>query len=64
MKAKDLRNDSIVELNEKLNVLRKKHMEFRFQQIGGTLNNPIEIRGVKRDISRIITIIGEKKNEK
>ncbi|MFH1414895.1 MAG: 50S ribosomal protein L29 [Elusimicrobiota bacterium] len=62
-KAKDLRKDTVKELESKLGDIRKKHMELRFQHASGTLNNPLELRTIKRDIARIQVVINEKKNE-
>ena len=39
-------------------------MELRFQNSSGTLKNPLEMRTLKRDIARIMTIIREKKDER
>lgn len=64
MKAKELLNESVQELNSKIETLRKKYMELRFQHSSGTLKNPVELRTVRKDIARILTIIGEKKNER
>ena len=63
MKAKELKKETIQELHSKLDDLRKKHMEMRFEHASGTLKNPVQMRIVKRDIARISTIIKEKENE-
>jgi large subunit ribosomal protein L29 len=61
---KDLRTESIEELYSKTESIRKKYMELRFQHASGTLKNPIELRAIRRDIAKMITVINEKKNEK
>lgn len=63
MKTKDLRNNSVSELNSSLENLRKKHMELRFQHRMGALNNPVELRTIKRNIARILTVLREKQDE-
>jgi len=64
MKAQDLRNESVQELRSKLETSRNKMLELRFQHSMGALKNPLEIRTLKRDIAKIITVIKEKENEK
>ena len=63
MKAKDLKKENIQELSSKLDDLRKKHMEMRFEHASGTLKSPVQMRMIKKDIARISTIIKEKENE-
>jgi large subunit ribosomal protein L29 len=63
MKVKDMRTESPQELRSKLDNLRKKYMELRFQHSAGTLKNPLELRTLRKDIARILTIVGEKKAE-
>lgn len=60
MKANDLREMNIAELNEKLLSQKKELFNLRFQLATGQLENPLQIRNVKRDIARINTIITEK----
>lgn len=62
-KAEDIRKESVSELESKLDGLRKKHMELRFRHATGTLKNPLEMKVLKRDIARVISIIKEKENE-
>lgn len=51
---------NIAELNEKLLSQKKELFNLRFQLATGQLENPLQIRNVKRDIARINTIITEK----
>lgn len=60
LKANDLREMNIAELNEKLLSQKKELFNLRFQLATGQLENPLQIRNVKRDIARINTIITEK----
>lgn len=65
MKAKELRELSIVELNEKLTELKQELLNLRFQLAGNQLENPMRIKAVKRDIARVKTLLryDEIKNE-
>lgn len=60
MKANELRDLNVVELQEKLLSQKKELFNLRFQLATGQLENPIQIRNVRRDIARINTIITEK----
>ena len=60
MKAGDLRTKSADELKESLVDLRKEQFNLRFQQASGQLENTARVRQVRRDISRIKTILRDK----
>lgn len=60
LKANELREMNIAELNEKLLSQKKELFNLRFQLATGQLENPLRIRSVRRDIARINTIITEK----
>ncbi|NIA72393.1 50S ribosomal protein L29 [Pelagibius litoralis] len=57
MKAGDLRTKSVDELRDSLLNLRKEQFNLRFQQASGQLENTARVRQVRRDISRIKTIL-------
>jgi large subunit ribosomal protein L29 len=57
MKAQDLRTKSADELKESLVGLRKEQFNLRFQRASGQLENTARVRQVRRDISRIKTIL-------
>ena len=60
MKAKELKNLSVEELNKKLNDLKKDLFMLRMQHAPNQLDNPMHIAAVKKDIARVKTIIREK----
>ncbi len=60
MKAKEVRNLSVDELNKKLGELKKDLFMLRMQHATNQLDNPMQITAVKKDIARIKTIIREK----
>ena len=60
MKAKELKNLSVEDLNKKLNDLKKDLFMLRMQHATNQLDNPLLIAAVKKDIARIKTIIREK----
>ena len=60
MKAKELKNLSVEDLNKKLNELKKDLCMRRMQHATNQLDNPMQLANVKKDIARIKTIIREK----
>ena len=57
MKAKDVREMSKAELQNKLSDLKAELFNLRFQLAVNQLDNPMRITAVKRDIARIKTVI-------
>lgn len=60
MKAADLRNKTVAELNEELESLLKAHFSLRLQVSMQQLAKNSELRKVRRDIARVRTILHEK----
>ena len=60
MKAKELKNLSVEDLNKKLNELKKDLFMLSMQHATNQLDNPMLLAAVKKDIARIKTIIREK----
>ena len=63
MKAKELKNLSVEELNKKLGELKKDLFMLRMQLATNQLDNPMQISAVKKDIARVKTIIREKETK-
>ena len=61
MKAKDLRNKSVDELNQELLSLLKAQVGLRMQVATQQLAKTSELRKVRRDIARVRTLLTEKK---
>lgn len=60
MKANKLHEMTSQELNNKMNDLKSELFNLRFQLATGQLENPITIKGVKKDIARVKTILRER----
>jgi large subunit ribosomal protein L29 len=60
MRAKDLREKKIEELEKILKEKREKLKNLKLDLIQGKLKNVREIRETKRDIARILTILRSK----
>lgn len=61
MAIKELREKSAEELKAHLLDLRKEQFNLRMQQGSGQLNQPHQLRRVRRDIARTKLVLGEKK---
>jgi len=48
------------ELHSKLDELKKKHMDIRFNSVLGHVDNPVLKRSLRRKIARLKTLIHQK----
>ena len=60
MKAKEVREKTVSELNQSLVELKTELFNLRFQLATGELDNPLRINKVKKDIARVKTILRER----
>ena len=60
MKANDLRDKSVEELNKELLDLTREKFNLRMQQGTGQLTQPHQIKAARRNIARVKTILNEK----
>jgi large subunit ribosomal protein L29 len=60
MKAKELRELTIDELNKKMDESKDELFKLRFQLATGQLDNPLKIKQVRHNIARVKTIIRER----
>lgn len=59
MNAKEIRQNTLPELNDQLTKLKEELFNLRFQLAINQLENPMRIVAVKKDIARIKTVIRE-----
>jgi len=59
MKASELRNKSVAELEEELLSLRKEQFNLRMQRATGQLARPDQFGKVRKNIARVKTVITE-----
>ncbi len=57
MKASEIREISVEELNEKLTGLKEELFNLRFQLAVNQLDNTARLKAVKKDIARIKTVL-------
>ena len=60
MKAENLRNMSVEELEKKEQYLKAELFNLRFQVVTGQISNPSRIGACKKDIARIKTILRQR----
>ena len=60
MNANELRDKTPDQLREELANLKKEAFNLRFQQATGAMESTARMRGVKRDVARVKTILNEK----
>lgn len=60
MKAKELRNLTTAEIEQKVKEYKEELFNLRFQLATGQLDNPARIRDVRKSIARAKTILRER----
>lgn len=60
MKANDLREKSVEDLNKELLELTREKFNLRMQQGTGQLTQPHQVKAARRNIARVKTILNEK----
>ena len=63
MKAPELKELSPEELAQKLEDLRQELFNLNFQHATGQLENPMRIGQTKKDIARVLTVMGQRQAE-
>ena len=63
MEANDLRELSTEQLEAKLAELREERLKLSFRSATESIENPMQFRGLRRDIARVQTILGQKRRE-
>lgn len=59
MKAAELREKTVEELNAELKKLKEELFNLRFRLAVNQLENPMSINAVKKDIARVMTVLRE-----
>jgi large subunit ribosomal protein L29 len=61
MKARELMDQSVDELDQMERELKRKLFTLRFQRATGELDNTAELGKTRRDIARVMTVIRQKR---
>ncbi|MBQ5331356.1 MAG: 50S ribosomal protein L29 [Oscillospiraceae bacterium] len=62
MKASEVRDLTVQELENKLVELKKELFALRFQHAINQLESPARLKAVKKDIARVLTVLSQKKS--
>ena len=62
MKASELRNKSVEELQQEVENLVKEQFNYRMQQSTGQLGQSHLLKQVQKDIARVKTVLNEKRS--
>ena len=60
MELRKMREMTVVELTAELEKMKKELFNLRFQHVTGQLENPVQMRELKKDIARVKTVLREK----
>lgn len=60
VKARQLREKSVEDLVEQERTLREQIFKLRFQKATGQAENPQKITMVRKELARVLTVLGEK----
>ncbi|MCC7203244.1 MAG: 50S ribosomal protein L29 [Nitrospirae bacterium] len=64
MKLKEMLGATLEELAGRETELKREMFNLRFQQaVGGSLENPMRIRNVRKEIARLKTVVQQRKAE-
>jgi large subunit ribosomal protein L29 len=61
--ATDLRELSVEQLDAKLAELKEERLKLQFRSATESIENPMQFRTLRRDIARVLTVLGEKRRE-
>ena len=64
MELKKMREMTDAELAAELDKMKKEMFNLRFQHVTGQLENPLQMREVRKNIARVKTIMREKELDK
>ena len=64
MKATELREHTVSELQEKETELAEQLFALRLQKVTGQLDNPTKMATVRKDMARVLTVLREKRPAK
>lgn len=63
MNVKEIRDKSNEELLKTLDEFKKELFDLRFQRATGSIDNPMQIRELRKSIARIKTVLKERESE-
>ena len=64
VKAQSMKEMTVEEITQRVGELREELFNLRFRNSMRQLDNPLKIREGRREIARLLTVLGEKEREK
>ncbi len=61
LKARDLRDETLDELEKRISDMEDQLMKLRFQKATGQIDDVHKISNVRRDLARVLTVMNEKR---
>lgn len=63
MKASELAELSVEELERKLAEVREEQFRLRFRSATESIENPMRFRALRRDVARMLTVLRQKRGQ-
>ena len=63
MKASELRELTVAELRDKETALSEQLFALRLQKVTGQLEKSSKVKSAKKELARVLTVLGEKRRE-
>jgi large subunit ribosomal protein L29 len=63
MKASELRDLTVEELQDRERDLAEQMFALRLQKVTGQLEKPARVRQVRRDMARVLTVLNQKRGQ-
>ena len=63
LKARDLRDESIEELDKRVEDLHEQLFKLRFQKATGQMDDVHKLANVRKDLARVMTVLNEKQRQ-
>jgi large subunit ribosomal protein L29 len=60
MRADEIRELSVEDINARVAELEEERFRLRFRSATETLENPLRLRTIRKDIARLKTVLGER----
>ena len=64
MRADEIRELSVDDIRARVSELEEERFRLRFRSATETLENPLRLRTIRKDIARLKTVLGERERSK
>ena len=63
MRAEEVRELSVTDIQERIAALEEERFRLKFRSATETLENPLRLRALRRDVARLKSVLREKKGD-